>query len=510
MRAAYHLSAFQRLLLVVLRVAIGWHFLYEGLSKLLTPGWSAGSYLAASRGFLSAFFNWMAATPPVLCVVDLANMWGLAVIGLCLMLGLFSCAASLAGALLIVLYYLAYPPLPWLDFGAVREGSYLIVDKNLVELAALCALSLIPTGTYLGMDRLIAVWRRKQASQKSAEQAAVASDSSEVAAQDLSLERRALVKGLATTPLLVAFGAAVAHERAWESHEEKHLVDGISSATIKTFHFATLKELKGQVPSGRIGNLLLSRMMLGGNLMGGWAHSRDLLYVSKLVKAYHTRDKIFETFLLAEKCGINTIITNPVLCNVINEYWKRDIGKIQFISDCGGTNILEGVRISIDRGAAACYFHGGAADALVQEGKFDVIAKALELIRQNRLPAGIGAHYLRTVQECVEQGLIPDFWMKTLHRTDYWSAQFPTEHDNIFCREPQETVAFMKDRKEPWIAFKTLAAGAISPETGFRFAYENGADFICVGMYDFQLVEDTNIVLGILSGNVNRLRPWMA
>jgi hypothetical protein len=65
---------------------------------------------------------------------------------------------------------------------------------------------------------------------------------------------------------------------------------------------------------------------------------RDLIYVSQLVKAYHQKEKIFATLLLAEKCGINTLLTNPILCSLIDEYWKRGIGKIQFISDCAGLN----------------------------------------------------------------------------------------------------------------------------------------------------------------------------
>jgi hypothetical protein len=101
--------------------------------------------------------------------------------------------------------------------------------------------------------------------------------------------------------------------------------------------------------------------------------------------------------------------------------------------------------------------------------------------------------------------------MKTLHRVDYWSAsQARSERDNVFCWQPAETVAYMKELKEPWIAFKTLAAGAIEPKDGFRYAFESGADFICVGMYDFQIVDDVNIALDILNGGIMRQREWRA
>jgi hypothetical protein len=147
---------------------------------------------------------------------------------------------------------------------------------------------------------------------------------------------------------------------------------------------------------------------------------------------------------------------------------------------------------------------------------FDELAKGIELIHSYGKPAGIGAHRIETIKACVEHGIKPDFWVKTLHNHDYWSAQVDLEkkdvtekgwRDNNFCLKPQETIDFMSKLEEPWIAFKTLAAGAIKPETGFKYAFDNGADFICVGMYDFQIVEDVNITLKCLS-DVNRSRPW--
>lgn len=268
-----------------------------------------------------------------------------------------------------------------------------------------------------------------------------------------------------------------------------------------------MSDLKGRLPRAKIGNVTLSQLVLGGNLMGGWAHARDLLYVEKLVKAYHHRDKIFETFALAERCGVNMIMTNPVLCDVINDYWRNG-GTIQFISDSGGKNLSEGVQRALDYGACACYTHGGITDKLAMAGRFDEIAKALELIRKNGLPAGIGGHKVETIRNCVEAGLRPDFWMKMLRRVDCWSAAPQPRKDNIWCETPEETIAYMKELEQPWIAFKTLAAGAIQPEVGFRYAFENGADFICVGMYDFQVVDDVNIALDILKGGITRQRTW--
>jgi len=334
-------------------------------------------------------------------------------------------------------------------------------------------------------------------------------------------------------PLAGPLAVAAVKRQGWQSHEELQLAaamgtrpeshsqgesktqakaekpDAVTQPT-RTFAWQQIKDLKAKVPRARIGKVWLSRMILGGNLIGGWAHARDLIYVSKLVKAYHTREKIFETFRLAEACGINTILTNPILCDVINDYWKHGGGKIQFVSDCGGNDTLKMIQKSIDAGACACYIQGGAADKLVSQGRFDVIEKGLELIRRNGLPAGIGGHKLQTIKGCVQEGLIPDFWMKTLHHHGYWSARLQPRHDNIWCEQPEETIAYMRTLRQPWIAFKTLAAGAIHPRDGFRYAFENGADLICVGMYDFQIVEDCNILADVLGRKLNRQRDWFA
>ncbi|MBN1290490.1 MAG: DoxX family membrane protein [Candidatus Latescibacteria bacterium] len=494
-------------MLVVLRIAIGWHFLYEGISKLYTPGWTSQGYLSVSKWIFSGVFQWIAAHPVVLKIVDMLNIWGLILIGLGLMLGCFSRFASISGIVLLLLYYIANPPFIGMDFGVLTEGNYLIVDKNFVELLSLIVLTFFPTGTFLGIDRLMLHLKRK-----SPEVERTVTEEKEIVTAKF-IDRRELLKSLATVPFFGVFVFFVLKKMGWESYEEKNLktrTDAVTSATIKTFDFSSLKDLKGTMPHAKIRDLELSRVILGGNLIGGWAHARDLIYVSKLVKAYHHKTKIFETFLLAEKCGINAFLTNPVLCSVINEYWKRNIGKIKFISDCGGQNLIEGVKKSIDNGASACYVHGGIADNLVQEGKVEEIGKALEFIKQNGLPAGIGGHALETIKACVSFGLEPDFWMKTMHKIDYWSAGPTEQNDNIWCTEPVETAEFMRNLKQPWIGFKTLAAGAIQPTDGFRYAFENGADFICVGMYDFQIVDDVNIALDVLNGSLNRQRPWFA
>jgi len=509
---------FQSFALALMRIAIGWHFLYEGIVKLLDPHWTSAGYLKAATGPAAELFHRMASDPAVLSVVDQLNIWGLILIGGCLILGLMARLAAVCGVVLLGLYYAAYPPLFDATPAAMTEGHYLLVNKNLVELLALCVVVVFPAGAF-GLDGILFAKRAKGRRTPDGETPPTEGEAPKTPAPG-RFSRRQVLAGLTGVPFAGAFVLAVLKKHGWESHEEKLLaaklegaevteVDAVTEPT-RTFDFATLDDLKGQVPKGQIGDLQLSRLILGGNLIGGWAHARDLIYVSKLVKAYHNRYKTFETFELAEACGINTILTNPLLCDVIADYWKSTGGKIQFISDCGGKDLMAMIQKSIDGGACACYIQGGVGDRLAAEEDFDTIEKALELIRSNGLPAGIGGHKLATVRACVEKGFQPDFWMKTLHHTDYWSATPTREKDNIWCEQPEETIAFMKEQKEPWIAFKTLAAGAIHPKVGFKYAFQNGADFICVGMYDFQLVEDANLALGVLDGKLDRQREWYA
>ncbi len=148
-------SKIQLFWLVTLRVAIGWHFLYEGLTKLINPNWSSVGYLLDSEGFLREFYFSLAGNPNTLAVVDFLNVWGLILIGLGLILGLFTRISTIAGILLMFLYYFSHPPCVGFKYALPMEGSYLIVNKVLIELFALCLLFVFPTGKRIGLDRLI-------------------------------------------------------------------------------------------------------------------------------------------------------------------------------------------------------------------------------------------------------------------------------------------------------------------------------------------------------------------
>ncbi|GAI81586.1 unnamed protein product, partial [marine sediment metagenome] len=108
---------FRKLTITFLRLAVGWHFLYEGIWKLLNDGWTSQVYLLNSTGFLSGFYHRLAESQALTGVVDFLNVYGLILMGLALFIGVFVRLVSVFGILLLLLYYFAYPPFGTSLFG---------------------------------------------------------------------------------------------------------------------------------------------------------------------------------------------------------------------------------------------------------------------------------------------------------------------------------------------------------------------------------------------------------
>lgn len=277
---------------------------------------------------------------------------------------------------------------------------------------------------------------------------------------------------------------------------------------------------KGTMPTGKLGDMKVSRIILGGNLIGGWAHSRDLMYVSALLKAYHTDEKVLDTMELAEAYGVNCINTHPNATKLIQRYRKERKGKMLW--NCQAfpdpESNYEGLKRLVNDGADSVYMQGGTADRLVEQGKVDILGRAVHVIKAMGVPAGIGGHNLDTIKACETARMDVDYYVKTIHTDQYWSHQREDQKDtvihnpadNYWCRRPKETAEYFQKIKKPWIAFKVLAAGAIRPLAGFSYAFVNGADFCMVGMFDFQIAQDAKIANHVLSRIKKRKRDWMA
>ena len=277
------------------------------------------------------------------------------------------------------------------------------------------------------------------------------------------------------------------------------------------------------VPMGTIGNVKISRLICGGNLISGYAHGRDLIYLSRWLRKYFTDEKIMETWALSEQYGINTMIAfqgDPRAIEIYLKY-RKEGGKIQYLAQLNPTadDLKTPVKQARDAGASGAFLLGNIADEWARSGAVGRIGELITLIKEQGMISGVAGHELRVPKLVEQAGIEPHFYMKTIHSSKYWSTRRPEqtkdvidnyEVDNYWCLDPEETIAYMKAVKRPWLAYKVLAAGAIHPRAGFRYAFSNGADFAVVGMFDFQIEEDVKIINEILLQTQQRERPWCA
>ena len=245
------------------------------------------------------------------------------------------------------------------------------------------------------------------------------------------------------------------------------------------------------IPTRNIGDQKISRLIIGGNPFSHIAHSEPLIYSDELFQHYLTHEKIIETLKLAVKQGIDTFL-GRIDENVVaflklyyesTGYMMPWIGQTAKKPHRGATQqeIIENIQFAADNGAMGCYVQGESADYLVEQGKLDDIGSYLEYMRKTGMIAGVGAHDIATIEACEKAGIKTDFYMKTFNSLEYC------------CPHYARTVEFMSSVTVPWIAFKVLAAGRMQPNEGFREALKAKADFLCVGMFDFQVERNATL-----------------
>ena len=318
--------------------------------------------------------------------------------------------------------------------------------------------------------------------------------------------------------------------------EEKALLAHQAEAAERAEKEAPVKGL----PTGKIGDVTISRVIVGSNLFGGGAHARNLQYVSALMSRYFTDEKIMDTLQLCEENGINTNVGG---IGVVNEYNKERGGKMQIIGqldpeyydwsddknpDGSVTTTKDEIRATVEwaagEGCVGAFLLGCRGDRWVKAKRFDLLDEFVSCVKKNGMIAGIGGHDKRVPVACEKAGIDVDFYFKTIHPESYWGAireedkrpfvvdSFgPDDNDCMWELYPEETINFMKTVKKPWIGYKVLAAGAVHPREAFKFAFENGVDFVCPGMFDWQVREDVQIAKNVLATDAakNRARPWV-
>jgi len=243
------------------------------------------------------------------------------------------------------------------------------------------------------------------------------------------------------------------------------------------------------VPKGKLRKYEVSRLIIGGNPFSGFAHAGDLIYVGKLFQTYLTHEKIVETLALCEENGINTFIgrADDNVVEFLSKYEKAYGKPIQWIAQSGYEPAYDNFKLAIDSGAIGCFVQGGIADSMVNGGKVHLLCEYMSFIKEEGVLCGIGGHNPLAIRSAEEAGADADFYFLTINNVGY------------ACEDPKLAGEVMSSIDKPFIGFKVLGAGRAKPEDGFKLAFESGADFIAVGMFDFQVKENVGIVNSVLS-----------
>lgn len=146
------MTRFQKLSILILRLSLGFMVFYAGITKVMDSQWSAAGYIKGAKAF-SPFYGFLL-NPSVLPVINFLNEWGLTLLGISLIFGVFVRLSSALGIVLMVLYYL-----PILKFPYVGEHSYL-VDEHIIYSSALFLLMVFNAGRIFGVDGWFSKFRR--------------------------------------------------------------------------------------------------------------------------------------------------------------------------------------------------------------------------------------------------------------------------------------------------------------------------------------------------------------
>ena len=437
--------------IVILRIAIGWHFLYEGLWKLMqTDSWSCVSYLGAAQGPLAPVFKWMASQGWIVAMGNWSVMLGLVAIGLSLMSGVLARIAALFGIALMAMFYCCQPPEPFAEAFSGADGRFFVLERNAIE--ALGLLLIVVTPCWRGFLRTL----------------------------------------LPGTLALAAFGGCFFMQYRTGAFKK---VEAVTSATVKVHEFTALAALKASfADKAKIGGVEISRLALGGDLIAGHSHARDLIWTDEFMRRYNSGVTLPRTVRYCLHCGIDATFAEQQFLAPMMEAAKAAGGDLKFFANCTDAN---DAALAAKGGAKGVYLRPETTDALAKKGDVDGLKAAFAALAEAKLPIGIGAEDVATVRFCVENGIVPDYWVLAYHSLDYPAATMKTRCNNIWCVDPVTAAAYMKMRPEPWVAIRGLAGGAIKPEDAYRFAVDGGATAVAIDLLDYRIVETVN---GIVKG----------
>ena len=238
----------------------------------------------------------------------------------------------------------------------------------------------------------------------------------------------------------------------------------------------------------KIGDLAVSRMIIGGNPFSGFSHQspeRD-----DQMRHYYTVARIKETLQRAEMLGINTHISRAdhFVMRYLMEYWDEG-GTIQwFAQTCPELGPIDrGIDNAVRGGAKACYVHGGVMDNLLATGKLDQAPPAIARIRAAGLAAGVAGHNVK-VFEWAEKNLDCDFYMCSYYNPTMRDKcpEHPAGAVEVFDPADRDRMAeTIRGLSRPAIHYKVLAAGRNDPREALRFVarHMRPQDAVCLGFF---------------------------
>ena len=443
-------TTFRDVALSLLRVAIGWHFLYEGCWKLMQEeGWSCASYLGAAQGPIAPLFKWMASQGWIVATGNWAVQLGLVAIGLALISGILARVASLFGIALMAMFYCCQPPEPFATAMSGADGRFFILERNAIEALGLALIAVMPC------------WRGFL---------------------------RTLLPGAV---VLAVFGGCFwVHYKAGGFKK----VEAVTSATVKVHECTALAALKAPFEEkATIGGVEISRLALDGELIAGHAHARDLIWTDEFMRRYNSGVTLGRTVRYCLHCGVDAVFAEPPFLAPMCAEAKAVGKELKFFVNCASA---EDAKLAAGGGAKGVYLRPEVADGLARKGDRNGIQKLVAELKSASLPVGIGAEDVSTVKFCAEIGVVPDYWVLAFHSLDYPAARMETKCNNIWCADPKAAAAYMKTRQEPWVAIRGLAGGALDPVKAYKFAKDNGAAAVAIDLLDYRIVETVN---GIVS-----------
>jgi len=240
------------------------------------------------------------------------------------------------------------------------------------------------------------------------------------------------------------------------------------------------------LPTIRIRNLTVSRLVVGGNPISGFSHAGPARTTAML--DYFTAENAKKLLRHCEECGINTgfMRADNHIIRLLREYWNEG-GKIQWFAQTGTGESPDGdIRKAKACGAKAIYVHGGAVDSFCGSGDCESLRKQLDLIRELGLPAGCAGHNPQYLLEIERQSWAPDFYMVCLYNVLGYKGKLNAAGDEKFAPGDRKiALDAIAALPRPCFAYKILAAGRLNPREAFNevFSRIKSSDGVAVGMF---------------------------